>query len=96
MFKISKNIICILITFNNPLKVCFSNKKYLITIQTLPAQIVTVYFLLKTVFLTDFQNQLLITFCSDLVCNNSLKARISTHTHTNIQLLISLLHIKSE
>ena len=31
---------CILMTFNNPLKVCFMKKKYLITIQTPPTQIV--------------------------------------------------------
>ena len=36
---------CITITFNNPLKVYFSNKKYLITIQKCPTQIVKVYFL---------------------------------------------------
>ena len=29
------------------------------------------------------QNQLAITFCSDLVCNNSLKAKDSTPTHTD-------------
>ena len=29
------------------------------------------------------QNQLLNTFCSELVCNKTLKARISTHTHTH-------------
>ena len=28
------------------------------------------------------QNQLLITFCSDIVCNKTLKARHSTPTHT--------------
>jgi hypothetical protein len=55
------DIFCILKTFNNPLKVCFSNKKYLITIQTPPTQIVEVYFLLKKII--GAQNQLLITFC---------------------------------
>ena len=30
------------------------------------------------------QNQLPITFCSDLVYNKALKARNSTHTHTRI------------
>ena len=35
------------ITFNNPSKVYFSNKKYLITTKTSPTQIVKVYFLLK-------------------------------------------------
>ena len=33
-------------TFNISLKACFSNKKYLITIQTRPTQIVKVYFLI--------------------------------------------------
>ena len=51
------NIFCIPITFNYPLIVCFSNKKYPNTIQTHPTQIV--------------QNLFLITFCSDLVCNKT-------------------------
>ena len=38
---------CIPITFNNPLKACFSNKKYLITIQTRPTQIVISIFLIE-------------------------------------------------
>ena len=42
---------CIPITFNNPLKFCFTNKKYSITTQTRPAQIVKLYFLLKNGFL---------------------------------------------
>ena len=42
------------ITFNNQLKVCFSNRKYPLAIQTRPTQIVKVYFLLKNRFLTDF------------------------------------------
>ena len=50
----NKKGICIPITFNNPLKVSFSNKKYLFTIQTRTTQIVKVFFLLKTVFFTDF------------------------------------------
>ena len=48
------NIFCIPITFNNPLKVCFSNKKYPITINKRQAQIVKVYLLLKNQILTDF------------------------------------------
>ena len=39
---------CITINFNYPLKACFLNKKYPITIQTRLTQIVKVYFLLKT------------------------------------------------
>ena len=46
------NWFCILITFNNPLKVCFSNKRYLITIPICATQIAKVYILLE--------NQLLI------------------------------------
>ena len=39
---------------NNPLKVCFSDKKYPSTIQTRPTQIEKVYFLLKNQSLMDF------------------------------------------
>ena len=45
--------ICIQIDFNNPLKVCFSNKKYLMTIQTRPTQII--FFIENPVF-TDFKD----------------------------------------
>ena len=48
------NVFCIPINFNNPIKVCISNKKYPITIQKRPTQIVKVYFLLNNCFLTDF------------------------------------------
>ena len=51
-YKITENnfgvpkiqIICIPITLNNTLKVCLSNKKYTITTQSRPTQIVKVYF----------------------------------------------------
>ena len=43
----SKNKICIPITFNSCIKSLFSNKKYLITIQTRTTQILKVYLLLK-------------------------------------------------
>ena len=46
--------ICIPITFNKPLKVCFSDKKYTITTQTRPTKIVNVYFILKNRVLTEF------------------------------------------
>ena len=49
-----KKSICIPIMFDNPLKVYFFNKKYLITIQTRLTQIAKVYFLLNNQFLTDF------------------------------------------
>ena len=52
--NVIQNIICIPITLNNPLKVCFSNKKYTITTQTRPTQIIKVYFLLKNQVITDF------------------------------------------
>ena len=83
------NIFCITINFNNPLKVCFQNKKYLVTNQTRPTQIVKVYFLLKNCFFNRFlkiigaQNQLAITFFSDSMRNKTLKARNLTPTHTN-------------
>ena len=48
------NNMCIPITFSNTLKACFLNKKYLLTIQTFPTQIVKVYFLLKNHILSDF------------------------------------------
>ena len=51
---IKENLICIPITFNNPFKVCFSNKKCTITTQTRLTQIIKVYFLLKNQVLTDF------------------------------------------
>jgi hypothetical protein len=89
LLKVFFKYIFIPITFNNQLKVCFSNRKYPLAIQTRPTQIVKVYFLLKTRFLTNFfkivgaQNQLHITFCPDLMRNKTLKARNLTPTHTN-------------
>ena len=38
MFKMHDKCICIPITFNNQLKACLSNKKYIINIQTRPTQ----------------------------------------------------------
>ena len=80
------NVFCIPITFNNPIKVCISNKKYPITNQTRQTQIVKVYFVLKNRFFVHK-----ITFCSDLMCNKALKARNAIPTP-----FISLLHVKSE
>ena len=80
---------CISITFNNPLKVYFSNKKYLITIQTRPTPILKSIFLIENPFFYEIlkvigvQNQVPITFCSDLVCNKTLMVRNSTPTHMN-------------
>ena len=42
------------------------------------------------------QNPLSTTLCSSYMCNKILKARNSTHTHTNFKPLISLVHIKFE
>ena len=67
--------ICMPITFNNPLKAFFLNKKYLITIQTRPTQIVIGIFLNEKPAFNGFvmiicaQNQLPLTFCSALECN---------------------------
>ena len=66
-----------IITFNNPLKVCFSNQKYIITTQTRPTQIVKVYFLLKNRVLTVFQDY----WCTNLI---TLMVRNSTPTHTRL------------
>ena len=69
------NCIFIQITFNYPVKACFSNKKYLITIQTRPTQIVLSIFSIEKIVFIGFlkticvQNQSHITFCSDLWCN---------------------------
>ena len=49
LFTKSKDF-CIPITFDNPLKVYFFNKKYPSTIQTRPTQIVKVHFLFKNRF----------------------------------------------
>ena len=55
-----KTIFCVQICFNNPIETYFSNKKYLITIQTRPTQIVKLYFLLKNRVLTDFYRLLVL------------------------------------
>jgi hypothetical protein len=40
--------------FYQSIQTCFSNKKYPITIQTRPTQIIKVYFLLENKFLGEF------------------------------------------
>ena len=76
MFK----FFCIPITFNNPIKACFSNKKYRITIQARLIQIVKIIFLIEKTSFNGFskiigpQNQLPITFCLDLMWNKTLKS----------------------
>jgi hypothetical protein len=84
---------CISITFNNPIKVYFSNKKYLITIQTRSTQFIKVCFLLKKKWILKL---FFLKIIDDLeyllsyhvllifsVLNKTLKARNSTSTHTN-------------
>ena len=87
---------CILITFNNPLKVCFSNKTYLITIQTCPTADTNCIFLIeKPVFnellkVIGVQNQLRFIFYSDLVCNKTLIVRNLTHEFLTIKVLLHI------
>ena len=66
--------------FNNPSKVCFSNKKYPITIQTSPTQIVFNAFLK----IISAQNRIPINFCSDLECNKTLKAKPPHTRNSNL------------
>ena len=65
------NHFAIPIPIDNSLEVYFSNKKHLITIQTRQIKILKLYFLLKNGIskVNSAQNQLLITFCSDIVGN---------------------------
>ena len=51
-----KIFFCISITFDNPLKVYFSSKKYLIAIQTRPTQIVISIFLIEKPVFNQFLN----------------------------------------
>ena len=80
------------------MKACFSNKKYPIAIQICPTQIGNSLLIIEKPGFNRFlkiigvQYQLLITFCSDLVCIKRLKAKNSCV----FLLYISLLHIKSE
>ena len=53
-FKYILKYFCIPITFNNLLKACFFNKKYLIMIPTRPTQIVLSIFRIKKPGLKDF------------------------------------------
>ena len=57
--KQTNRVMFICLALNNPLKVCFSNKKTTITTQTCPTQIVKVYFLLKNCVLYEFNYILL-------------------------------------
>ena len=53
-FKYILKYFCLPITFNNPLKACFSNKKYLNTIPTQPTQIILSIFRIKKTGFKDF------------------------------------------
>ena len=81
-----------LITFNNPLKAFFSNKKYPITIRIQPAKIVNSIFLIVNPIFNEFKsiidvkNQLPISFGTLLAYNKILKVRNSTSRQTNIKL----------
>jgi hypothetical protein len=61
------------ITFHNPIKTCFSNKKYAVAIQTRPTKIKNSIFLIDYLVLTGFlkvigvQNQFPITFGTLLI-----------------------------
>ena len=83
--RVNQYSFCIPINFNNLLKACFSNKKYLITIQTPPTQIEMIIFLIEKLILKiiGVQNQLPITFFSNLVCNKILNLEIQPQ-HTRI------------
>ena len=69
-----KIYLCLLITFNNPIKSCFSNKKYPITIQTRQTKIVNSLFLIKPLVLSGYQkiigvqNTFPTSFGTALVC----------------------------
>ena len=52
----TQNIFCIHINFDNPLKVCFFNDKYITTIQTPLTQIVISILLIENCFYRDFKD----------------------------------------
>ena len=82
-----KKIICIPTRHNNPIKDCFSDKKYTFSIQTRTTQIEI------SIFLICVQNQLPNTFSIALACIKILKARNAPPPH-EFQILNVLLHIK--
>ena len=70
----------------------FSNKKYPITIQTRPNLVNSNFLIEKPVLkVIGVQNQLPI-FSSDLVCNNTLKAKNLTSTHEFLTFNILIAH----
>ena len=86
---------------NNPLKVYSLNKKYLIIILTPPTQIVTSILIIEkpgfngVLKINGVQNQLPITFCSDLVCNKTLNAQNSTPIRTKSDTKVVFIHFLS-
>ena len=72
--NIIQKLFCIPITFNNPLKACFSNKN--ITIQTHPTQVVKVHFLMKKSFQRIFKDH----WCTKLITYHFFQIqRVITH-----------------
>ena len=82
----SYDILCIPITSNNPSKLCFLNKNYLITIQTPMTPIVINRFLIENPFFDTVLNiiGLPIIFGSDLVCNKKLRPLLSLYCTSNL------------
>ena len=54
------NIICVPIIFNNPIKSCFLNKKYPVTIKTREIQNVNRIFIIETPVLIRVKNTILV------------------------------------
>ena len=78
-FKISQNTFCIPITFNNPLKICSNKKISYYNLNTPDTNCKSIFLNEKPVFngylkIIGAQNQLLITVCTYLMRNKTLKA----------------------
>ena len=73
------NPFCSPITFNNPIKACFSNKKYTVVIQTRPTQIMNIIIINGNLVLKviSMQNLLPIRFYKKLHVTN-----LKPPTHT--------------
>ena len=90
-----KSFKCIPITFQDHIKACFSNKKYIVSIQTCPTKIGNNWFLIaKQVLMGSLkiigvQNQLPFSFGTVFVCSKILKVRDSPPKHTIFLPLVS-------
>ena len=62
-YKKSKSNFCIFTNFDNPIKACFSIKKYLVSIETRPTQIANSIFLIESPVLSGFLG----LFCSQKI-----------------------------